>query len=47
MDENWSRFENILPIPEPASRQGDVNGDGVLNVTDVTTLIDLLLNGDH
>jgi hypothetical protein len=25
---------------------GDVNGDGILNITDVTTLIDLLLEGD-
>ena len=42
-DEYWGLFENIMPISE--SKPGDVNGDGTLNVSDVTTLIDMLLNG--
>lgn len=43
-DEYWGLFENIMPIPE--SKPGDVNDDGMINITDVTTLIDMLLNGD-
>lgn len=40
-DAEWGKFENIQPIP---AVQGDVNGDGVLSVADVSALIDLLLN---
>ncbi len=40
-DENWGRFENILPIP---TVNGDVNGDGLLDIADVCSLIDLLLH---
>lgn len=38
----WSRFTNIVPI-----KKGDVNGDSQLSITDVTSLIYLLLNGDE
>lgn len=40
----WSRFVNIESLSgiEP----GDIDGDGVLNVKDVTDLIDLLLSGN-
>ena len=44
-DANWGQFENIRPIPA-VQVQGDVNGDGVLSVADVTALIDLLLNAN-
>ena len=37
----WSIFTNIVGINEP----GDVNGDGGINISDVTSLIDLLLSG--
>jgi len=37
----WSNFTNIVGINEP----GDVNGDGGINISDVTALIDLLLSG--
>lgn len=37
----WSNFTNIVGINEP----GDVNGDGGINISDVTSLIDLLLSG--
>ena len=30
----------------PAVKRGDVNGDGNVNIADVTALIDLLLTGD-
>ena len=42
---NWSNeaWESIADI---ASQRGDVNGDGSVNISDVTTLIDYLLNGD-
>lgn len=48
----WGYDENVLyytdgskfVIPSAAMR-GDVNGDGVVNIADVTTLVDLLLNG--
>ena len=43
LDENWGRFENILPIPGP--EPGDVDGNGVVNISDVTTLVNRLLNG--
>ena len=36
----WNRFANI----EPLAQTGDVNGDGTLNVSDVTLIINLLLN---
>ena len=38
--EYWRDFAHIEPIVQA----GDVNGDGILNVTDVTLLINLLLN---
>ena len=37
----WSNFTNIVGINEP----GDVNGDGGIDISDVTSLIDLLLTG--
>lgn len=37
----WKNFKNIVGINEP----GDVNGDGSINISDVTALIDLLLSG--
>ena len=40
--EYWNAFANILPITP--SVLGDVNGDGALTVSDVTMLINMLLN---
>ena len=41
----WSQyFGNIV---EMEKAPGDVNGDGVLSITDVTALIDLLLSGEE
>ena len=39
----WARFKNIVEIP--GAGPGDVNGDGNFSISDVTGLIDLLLNG--
>ena len=38
----WERFKTILPIEDV----GDVDGDGMLGINDVTTLIDLILEGN-
>ena len=35
----------VIPGDEPAGKTGDVNGDGEVNISDVTDLIDLLLQG--
>jgi len=40
--EQWSRFKVILPI----EGVGDVNGDGLLGINDVTSLIDAILDGE-
>ena len=40
--EPWSGFSIIKGVFSP----GDVDGDGKVNISDVSTLIDLLLNGD-
>ncbi len=42
--EEWGRFSNIVPFL--GAGPGDANGDGVINVSDVTSLIDLLLSGE-
>lgn len=44
-DENWSKFVNIVPL-DADENSGDINGDGKLSITDVTSLIGLILNGD-
>ena len=41
----WKLFTNIVGIP--GSGPGDVNGDGTLDVDDVTILIGMLLNGEE
>ena len=42
----WSRFTHIVGVDFPnESTPGDVDGDGIVNITDVTTLIDYLLSG--
>ena len=38
----WNRFQTIGPIEDV----GDVNGDGNINISDVTTLINYLLGGE-
>ena len=35
-------IEDLIPEPQP----GDVNGDGSVNISDVTVLIDYLLSGN-
>ena len=42
-DTNWSNFFGAIVANAP---HGDVDGDGNVNITDVTRLIDLLLNGN-
>ena len=39
----WSQFTNITAIAD--GQTGDVDGDGTVNISDVTALIDLLLSG--
>lgn len=42
--EEWSRFAHIAPFI--GAGPGDVDGDGIITVSDVTTLIDMLLSGE-
>ena len=41
--EEWGKFVHIVPFI--GAGPGDVDGDGVVNIDDVTNLIDQLLNG--
>ena len=43
--ENWKQFTRIVPFI--GAGPGDVDGDGVINVQDVTSLTDMLLNGEE
>ena len=46
-DENWyPYFGQIVDDLIPETPSGDVNGDGNVNISDVTTLIDYLLTGN-
>ena len=46
-DAGWGRFANIVSEQEvQPSQVGDVNCDGVVNISDATQLINLLLNGN-
>ena len=40
-DANWSDFFEFIV----ENVQGDVDGDGVISIADVTSLIDLVVNG--
>lgn len=42
-DNNWSRFSSIQPITE--TQPQDVNGDGEVNISDINTIIDIILTG--
>ena len=42
----WKDFHEIIELA-PTQTPGDVNGDGNINISDVTNLIDLLLSGDE
>ena len=44
-DREWGRFSRIVPFI--GAGPGDSNGDGVINVSDVTNLVDLLLSGEE
>lgn len=44
-DRFWSEFLHIVPFI--GAGPGDVNGDGSLKISDVTSLVDLLLTGDE
>ena len=39
--DGWKEFKTILEIDDT----GDVNGDSKVDVTDVTTIIDIVLSG--
>ena len=44
-DSKWSQYFETIVEMEPTA--GDINGDGVLTISDVTGLIDQLLSGDE
>ena len=39
----WSYFDNIMEDAEDVENKGDLNGDGAVNVGDVTTLVNMIL----
>ena len=43
--EEWGKFTHIVPFL--GAGPGDVDGNGSINITDVTNLIDQLLSGDE
>jgi hypothetical protein len=42
----WNRFTGIVGEDNVAGSEGDANGDGVFNLTDVIQLINSLINGN-
>ena len=44
-ESKWSNTKEVL-LGEASGLRGDVNGDGVVNISDVTDLISILLTGD-
>lgn len=42
----WSQFSSIVAEDNVAPVAGDANGDGQMNISDVTTLINMLLKGN-
>ena len=40
----WKEFFNIKPISNPS---GDMNGDGVVNISDVNNVIDVVIMGGN
>ncbi len=42
--EGWKEFAHIEAINDPVVNPGDMNGDGILDVSDVTALIGTVLN---
>ena len=43
----WSGFGNILAIDDEPTLPGDVNGDGVVNGTDIQAIINLIVEGEY
>ncbi|MBO6189480.1 MAG: leucine-rich repeat protein [Alloprevotella sp.] len=41
--EPWNQFENIVEDAKPSTEPADLNGDGSVNVGDVTTLVNMIL----
>ena len=46
----WKDFTNIVEIeaetPEEGTIRGDVNNDGIVDVADITEIVDIILNGN-
>ena len=42
----YNALLNPFESNEPVSIPGDVNGDGIINIADLTALIDYMLSGD-
>ena len=45
--EPWSGFGNIVAIGSEPTLRGDVNGDGVVNGTDIQAIINLIVEGEY
>lgn len=43
--EYWRNFQDIRPIKD--SIQGDVNGDGEVNIADINSVVNAILSGDN
>lgn len=42
----WNLFTNIVEMNMDETPPGDANGDGEVNITDISTLIDVILSGE-
>jgi len=45
--EGWNKFKNIVEMEEPVVKEGDLNDDDEIDVTDVVELIDMVLAGTY
>ncbi|MBR5685779.1 MAG: C10 family peptidase [Muribaculaceae bacterium] len=45
-ESEWSNIEEVTLFQNTSYLRGDVNGDGAVDITDATTLINYLLSGD-
>jgi hypothetical protein len=45
--EGWKMFTNIIEMEDLEPVEGDLNGDGVVNVGDIMVVINIMADGDN